>query len=110
MSATPDPEMEDWGLSDSERQALSEAPSPAFLHSSRNMLRGRHARANRLLGWFDLQVPMGMLRVVHDGTLVHLVTNAQEQFEERAHASFGFEPRELDAPGLSMSMRRVLAG
>ncbi len=110
MSATPEPETEEWGLSESERQALSEAPSPAFLRSSRNMLRGRHARANKLLGWFDLETPVGTLRVVHDGALVHLVTNAPEQFEERTHTSFGFEPPELGAPDISMSMRRVFAG
>ena len=110
MSATRDPDMDDWNLSDGELAALNEAPSPAFLLASRNMLRGRFARANRRLGWFDMEVPVGTLRVVHDGTLVHLVTNAPEQFEERTHASFGFEPPAEGAPDVEMSLRRVFAG
>ena len=110
MSETRDPEAGDWELTDGERELLSEMPSPAFLRASRNMLRGRHARANRQLGWFDMEIPVGMLRVVHDGVLVHLVTNAREQFEERSHASFGFEPPEVAAPNLLMSLRRVFAG
>lgn len=110
MSGTRDPELDDWDLSGIERAALSEAPSLAFLRSSRNMLRGRHARANRLLGYFDLEIPVGTLRVVHDGALVHLVTNAPHQFEQRSQASFGFVPPAVEAPALSFSIRRVFAG
>ena len=110
MSEIRDPELGDWDLNDAERVALSEAPSPAFLYTSRKTLRGRHARANRLLGYFDLETPVGTLRVVHDGILVHLVTNAPEQFEERSYSSFGFEPARREAPALSLNVRRVFAG
>ncbi|MEP7217036.1 MAG: methylated-DNA--[protein]-cysteine S-methyltransferase [Anaerolineaceae bacterium] len=110
MSEIRDPGLDDSELSDSERAAFGEAPSPTFLRTSRSMLRGRHARAHGLIGFFDLEIPVGMLRVVHDGILVHLITNAPEQFEERSHTSFGFEPPPLEAPALSMSLRRVFAG
>lgn len=110
MSETRDPELDDWGLGDNERAALTAEASPAFLRASRNMLRARHARAQRLLGWFDLELPVGTLRVVHDGVLVHLVTNAREQFEERTHVSFGFEPPAVGASALAVDVRKVLAG
>lgn len=110
MSEIRDPNADRLALSMEERSALHESPSPAFLRSSRNMLRGRHARANRLLGWFDMELPVGTIRVVHDGLLVHLVTNAPDEFEERTQTVFGFEPPSLKAEELSLSLRRVFAG
>ena len=110
MSEIRDPRLNDWELSGTERAALCEAPSPAFLRASRAMLRGRHARAHLLLGFFDLETPVGTLRVVHDGVLVHLVTNAHQQFEERSHTSFGFEPPAVEAPALLMNIQRVFGG
>ena len=110
MSETPEILLDELTLSDAEREALAEAPAPAFLESMGRALRARHARKNRQLRWFDLAMPIGSLRVVHDGVLVHLVTNEPAAFERLADRELGFEPGYGPLGRLDTELRQVLAG
>jgi O-6-methylguanine DNA methyltransferase len=85
-------------------EALREQADPLFIGQLRMDLRGRQARLKRLLGWFDIDVPVGRLRVVHDGQLVHLVTNDPAHFDALADARLGWEP----SPGPSEDVARVV--
>ncbi|MBA4179257.1 MAG: cysteine methyltransferase [Anaerolinea sp.] len=102
--------VEELPLSEAEQALLADAPSPAFLRETRNALRARHARLNRHLRWFDLELPVGQIRVVHDGVLVHLVTNAPDTFEEQAARTFGFEPAHGASERIVTEVRQVLGG
>lgn len=104
------PELDELTLDDGERALLDDAPSPRFLDAMRRSLRGRHARRQRMLGWFDLEAPIGVLRVVHDGVLVHLVTNEPRSFDAFADAQLGFEPAQRDDDSVKAAVRAVLAG
>jgi O-6-methylguanine DNA methyltransferase len=98
------------GLDEALGGALRESPDPRFLRDLRNDLRARSALLLRQLYWFDLPAPIGSLRIVHDGRLVHIVTNDPSGFETWAQARLGFVPR----PGLnarvSAAVSAVLAG
>lgn len=110
MSETPRMPLDELPLSEAERAILAEAPSPAFLDSIGKTLRARHARRNRQLRWFDVDSPVASLRVVHDGVLVHLVTNAPASFDEYVDRELGFEPPFGLSEQLDADLRQVLAG
>lgn len=110
MSGTLDASANDFALTAEEQQRLREAPSPLFIEHARNVLRGRHARSNRLLGWFGLDGPLGQLRIVHDGVLVHLVTNAPDGFDAFLDAHLGFEPRYEPSARVAGAVAEVFAG
>jgi O-6-methylguanine DNA methyltransferase len=65
---------------------------PVFAAELRADLRGAHARATHNLHWFDMTLPIGKIRLVHDGDLVHLVTNDLGAFDELADRAIGYEP------------------
>jgi O-6-methylguanine DNA methyltransferase len=91
-------------------EAIREEADPVFLRKLRRETRGAHARASHRLNWFDIEVPVGTLRVVHDGDLVHLVTNDPNRFESLADERLGFEPERGGAVGVERAVQRVLAG
>lgn len=85
-------------------------PDPGFAPRLRAELRGRHARATGNLWWFELELPVGPIRLVHDGQLVHLVENDMRRFEFRAEHELGFEPPFGEAPRVREAAEDVLAG
>ncbi len=89
---------------------LRREPDPRFLARLRSETRGRHARLTGNLGWFDLGFELGPLRVVHDGELVHLVTNDPQRFRDRAGDELGFVPGAGDAPKVRDRAARALSG
>ena len=91
-------------------EALCEQADPLFIGHLRRDLRGRQARLKRLLGWFDIDIPVGRLRVVHDGQMVHLVTNDAAHFDALADASFGWEPSHRPSEDVARVVRLVLNG
>lgn len=90
--------------------ALHEVPDPRFVRELRNDLRARQALRLRQLSWFDMDGPTGALRVVHDGRLVHLVTNDAEEFEELTGARLGFVPGPGFDARISARVASVLSG
>jgi O-6-methylguanine DNA methyltransferase len=91
-------------------EELGGEPDPAFLQRLRSDTRARHARALHQLGWFDLEIPVGQLRVVHDGELVHLVTNDPAHFDVYADEHLGFEPPHRPSEPITRKMAAILAG
>lgn len=91
-------------------QALRDEPDPVLAVSLRQELRARHARAVERLRWFDIEAPFGVIRVVHDGLLVHLTTNEPWHFEALAKAELGFVPMPGEAPRVRRAVSAVLAG
>jgi O-6-methylguanine DNA methyltransferase len=89
---------------------LGQEPDPAFLRRLRGDTRAAHARALRRLGWFDLEIPVGKLRVVHDGELVHLVTNDPANFDAHADRHLGFEPPHRPLESVARKVATILAG
>ncbi len=83
---------------------------PGFSSRLRGELRGRQARATHNLQWFDMELPVGTIRLVHDGELVHLVTNEPEHFDEMADEAFGFEPPHGESRPVRDATESVLAG
>ncbi len=83
---------------------------PIFARRLRSELRGRQARATRSLRWFDLALPLGPIRIVHDDELIHLVTNDPAHFDEVAHATLGFEPPAGESGKVRASAEAVLEG
>lgn len=110
MTPIPEPA----GVSAEEAQALHlrlrHEPDPRFLARLRSDTRARHARLSRKLGWFDLDFELGPLRLVHDGELVHLVTNDVSHFRDRAGDEFRYVPDRAEAPRVRERVRRALAG
>ena len=90
--------------------ALREAPDPRFVRDLRNDLRARQALRLEQLYWFDLQGPTGPLRIIHDGRLVHLVTNDPAGFEAWAEERLGFIPVAGHEADVSVAVSSVLAG
>lgn len=104
MTPTTDPSEDlarDLGLGPA---MLGATADPGFAVRLRRDVRAGQARATRNLGWFDLETPFATLRVVHDGQLVHLVTNDPTHFDAYAHERLGFEPRYQ----LSQSLREAI--
>ncbi len=90
---------------------LRREPDPRFLSRLRSETRGRQARLTRHLAWFDLAFELGPLRVVHDGELVHMVTNDPVGFRDRAGDELGFVPDAGgDAPRVRERTTRALTG
>jgi O-6-methylguanine DNA methyltransferase len=92
------------------REVFRPEPDPAFLKRLRSDTRARHARLAKNLAWFDLGFDVGPLRIVHDGELVHLVTNDPDRFRDLAGESLGFIPDRGEKPGVRASVERALAG
>jgi O-6-methylguanine DNA methyltransferase len=85
-------------------------PDPGFAASLRAELRGRQARATENLWWFDIELPIGPIRVVHDEQLIHLVDNDVRSWEFRTHHDLGFEPRHAESKRVRREAESVLAG
>ncbi len=92
------------------REGLRGEADPRFLGRLRLDLRASHARTLQQLGWFDLEIAVGRLRIVHDGELVHLVTNDPRHFDAYADHVLGFEPAHQRAERVERSVQLVLAG
>lgn len=92
------------------RSVLRPHADPAFLARLRSQSRARHARMTRNLGWFDLRFEIGPLRLVHDGELVHLVTNDPVHFREISGEQLGFVPAESGHQRVRERAERALAG
>ena len=92
------------------REELARLADPGFAWRLRAELRARQARATRSLGWFDLELPVGPIRLVHDGQLVHLVTRDLERFDAVVHEGLGFEPAFDDSKRVREAVSDVFAG
>lgn len=92
------------------RSHLPDAPDPAFAQRLKLESRALHARLTRNLGWFDVEAPFGMVRVVHDGKLVHLTTNQVATFEETAARALGAVPEERSDSSVRSAVAAVLHG
>ena len=97
-------------LDDSVLREVRREADPGFTATLRAELRGRQARMTRELRWFDMELPVGPIRVVHDEQLIHLVTNDLRHFDERAEHELGFEPRHGDSPRIRRAAEEVLRG
>jgi O-6-methylguanine DNA methyltransferase len=91
-------------------EELQRQVDPSFAKSLRSELRGRQARATENLFWFDVELPIGTIRVVHDEELVHLVDNDPRRYEFRAKYELGFEPRHAESKRVRSAAELVLAG
>ena len=83
---------------------------PGFAKRLRGELRGLQARATHSLRWFDIDLPVGTIRLVHDDELIHLVTNEPEKFDAFADEHLGFEPRHGVSKKVREATESVLAG
>lgn len=90
--------------------AVRDEPDPGFALALRAELRGRQARATQNLWWFDLEIPVGRIRLVHDEELVHMVDNDLNRLELRTHEEFGFEPRHGESKRVRAAAEQVLSG
>lgn len=91
------------------REVRDEA-DPGFAARLRGELRGRQARATGNLFWFDITLPIGPIRVVHDEQLVHLVDNDVRRFELRARYDLGFTPQHAESKRVRTQAEQVLSG
>jgi len=98
------------GLPDDVREELSRTADPGFASRLRSELRARQARATRSLSWFDLELPVGPIRLVHDGELIHLVTNDLRRFDAQVGEGIGFEPGFRGVERVRQAVSAVLAG
>lgn len=92
------------------RAQLRPEADPAFLLRLRSQSRARHARHHRNLGWFDIDFEPNRIRVVHDGELIHLVTNDPAHFRDIAGEQLGFVPEEGVAEDVMHRAEHALAG
>jgi len=97
-------------LPDRVLREVREEPDPAFARRLRAELRGRQARNSGELFWFDLDLPVGPIRIVHDEQLVHLVDNDLRRFESRAHEELGLMPRYRESKQVRAEAEQVLSG
>jgi O-6-methylguanine DNA methyltransferase len=109
MMAERDDELRD-ALGGSVLDAVREEPDPGFALALRAELRGRQARATQNLWWFDVDLPVGTIRLVHDEELVHLVDNDPYRLELRTQVDLGFEPRHGDSKRVRAAAEQVLSG
>jgi O-6-methylguanine DNA methyltransferase len=91
-------------------QQVREEADPGFAIRLRAELRGRQARATGNLFWFDIDLPLGPIRIVHDEQLVHLVDNDMHRFEYRANQELGFLPRHAESRRVRAQAEQVLSG
>jgi O-6-methylguanine DNA methyltransferase len=91
-------------------RVLGAEADPAYAAALRAELRGTHARATRNLHWFDMRLPVGNIRIVHDGDLIHLVTNDLGAFDALAHRAIGYEPAFGESPRALRAVESVLEG
>lgn len=89
---------------------LRHEPDPGFIALLRGEVRGGQARATKALGWFDLELPVGAIRVVHDEQLVHLVTNDLAHFDAHADEELGFEPPYRPSERVREELEQVFGG
>lgn len=92
------------------RQELAYTADPGFAARLRAELRARQARNTRNLSWFEIELPVGPIRLVHDGELVHLVTRDLKRFDALAHEGLGFEPPFGDSRRVREAVSAVFAG
>src|SRR5688572_9580983 len=92
------------------RAQLRPEPDPAFLARLRSQSRARHARQHRNLAWFDIAFEPNPIRVVHDGELIHLVTNDPAHFRDIAGEQLGYVPDEGVAEDVMHRAEHALAG
>jgi hypothetical protein len=105
------PESDDLpGLREAVLEEVRLEPDPGFAADLRGELRGLQARATRNLRWFDLELPIGPIRIVHDEQLVHLVDNDFRRYEYRAEYELGFEPAYGESERVRKAAEQVLAG
>lgn len=97
-------------LSDDILAEVRAEANPGFAERLRAELRGRQARATENLWWFDIDLPVGTIRVVHDEQLVHLVDNDMHRYELRARYELGFAPRHAESKRVRAAAEQVLAG
>src|SRR6187402_2665328 len=97
-------------LSEPILEEVRREPDPGFASTLRAELRGRQARATQNLWWFDLDLPIGPIRLVHDDQLVHMVDNDVWSWEFRAEHELGFEPRHGESKRVLREAESVLAG
>lgn len=83
---------------------------PGFAARLRGELRGRQARATENLWWFDIELPVGTIRLVHDEQLVHLVENDMFRYELRAKYELGFAPQHAESNRMRAAAEQVLLG
>ncbi|MEO8539404.1 MAG: MGMT family protein [bacterium] len=108
MSKQRDADLE--GFDQTVRDAVRGEASPEFADRLRGELRGRQARATENLWWFDLDLPIGTIRLVHDEQLVHMVDNDMRRYELRAKYELGFTPQFADSKRLRGAAEQVIAG
>ena len=89
---------------------LQAEADPAFLASLRRETRGTLSRTVHELHWFDMELDVGTIRLVHDGDLVHLVTNDAERFEAARRPDARIRARHGANVNVERSVRKVLAG
>ena len=97
-------------LSEEILAAVRAEANPGFAQQLRGELRGRQARATENLWWFDIELAVGTIRVVHDEQLVHLVDNDMRRYELRAKYELGFAPQHGDSKRLRTAAEQVFAG
>lgn len=107
MSMMAEPEIT---LPEHVRRELRGTADPGFTMRLRAELRARQARATRSLRWFDLELPVGPIRLVHDGELIHLVTRDLDRFDALVHEGLGFEPAFGDSRQVREAVSAVFAG
>lgn len=97
-------------LPESVLEEVREHADPGFASRLRAELRGRQARATGNLWWFDLELPVGTIRLVHDEQLIHMVDNDPYRYELRAQEELGFAPQHAESKRIRMEAERVLSG
>lgn len=103
-------ELDIGGLSDSVLAEVRAEANPGFAERLRGELRGLQARATENLWWFDMELPVGTIRLVHDEQLVHLVDNDVRRYELRAKHELGFAPQHAESKRLRTAAEQVFAG
>jgi O-6-methylguanine DNA methyltransferase len=91
-------------------EALRPEPNPDFVTTLRGELRGRQARSTKNLWWFDFELPIGHIRIVHDEQLIHLVDNDLRRWDMRAHLELGFEPSHAESERVRNAAQQALSG
>lgn len=91
-------------------EAIRDEVDPGFTAQLRAELRARHARATGNLWWFEVELPLGPIRLVHDEQLIHIVENNPQRYEARANHELGFAPAHRESEPVRAAVELVLAG
>ncbi len=110
MTAHPEPGVLGPDEEERLRLRLRLEADPAFLARLRSQTRARHARQHRNLGWFDIDYEPNPIRVVHDGELIHLVTNDPGHFRDFAGEELGFVPEAAPEDRIRHRAEHALSG